>query len=143
MKPIVRNIIAVAAGIIGGGAINMCIVMISGKIIPPPPGADLTTMEGLKASMHLMEPKHFILPFLAHALGTFAGSILTAKIAYSRTMQLAMIVGMVNLIGGISNIFMLPGPVWFNVIDVTLAYLPMAYIGAMIIMTSNKRGNPA
>ena len=48
--------------------------MMSSSIISPPKGVDVTTMEGLKAYLHLFEPKHFIFPFLAHALGTFAGA---------------------------------------------------------------------
>ncbi len=80
MKPGVKNILAVIAGAILGSAVNMGIIMVSGSFIPPPNGADITTMEGLKASMHLFQPKHFIFPFLAHALGTFAGAFLAAKI---------------------------------------------------------------
>ena len=44
--------------------------MMSSSLIPPPEGADVTTLEGLKTSMHLFQPKHFLMPFLAHALGT-------------------------------------------------------------------------
>ena len=40
-----------------------------------------------------------------------------------------MIVGVLFLIGGISNCFMLPAPAWFMVVDILLAYIPMAYIG--------------
>src|SRR5690606_40560173 len=59
--------------------VNMSIIMISGSIIPPPEGADTTTTEGLKAAMHLFEPKHFLLPFLAHALGTLVGAFVTDR----------------------------------------------------------------
>ena len=45
MNPILRNILAVIAGILIGGAVNMGIILISGKIIAPPAGADVTTME--------------------------------------------------------------------------------------------------
>ena len=51
----------------------MGLIMLSGKVIPPPAGSDVATMEGLKASLHLFEPKHFVFPFLAHALGTLVG----------------------------------------------------------------------
>ncbi len=74
MNPIVKNILAVISGAILGGFVNMGIIMVSGSIIPPPEGADITTMEGLKSAMHLMEPRHFIFPFLAHALGTLVGA---------------------------------------------------------------------
>lgn len=110
MNPIVKNILAVLAGIIVGGALNMGIIMISGYIIPPPEGVDLTTMEGLKASMHLLEPRHFIMPFLAHALGTFAGASVAATIAVNHKMKFALGIGGWFLLGGLINIMMLPSP---------------------------------
>ena len=72
MNPIIKNILAVIAGVVFGSVVNMGIILIGGSIIPPPDGADVTTMEGLKACLHLCEPKHFLMPFLAHALGVFA-----------------------------------------------------------------------
>lgn len=129
MNSILRNILAVVAGLVVGSIVNMGIVMISGSIIPPPEGGDITTMEGLKATMHLFEPKHFIFPFLAHALGTLVGAFVAAKIASTSKMLMALIVGLFFLIGGIINISMLGGPMWFNVLDLVVAYIPMAYLG--------------
>ena len=102
--------------------------MVSGSIIPPPDGSDVTTMEGLKASMHLFEPKHFLMPFLAHALGTFAGAFLAVKIAATHQMKIALGIGFMFLAGGITNVFMLPSPLWFSVLDLTIAYIPMAFL---------------
>ncbi len=132
MKPGVKNILAVIAGAILGSAVNMGIIMISGSIIPPPDGADITTMEGLKASMHLFQPKHFIFPFLAHSLGTFAGALLAAKMAATNKLGIAFLIGLIFLAGGIANIFMLPSPAWFSAVDVLAAYLPMAYLAGKL-----------
>jgi len=132
MNPILKNILALVAGVILGNIVNMGIIMISGYIIAPPAGADLTTMEGLNASMHLMQPKHFLMPFLAHALGTFTGAMLTAYLAANRKMMFALVIGLVFLVGGITNIFMLPSPVWFTVADLAGAYIPMAYIAGKL-----------
>jgi len=132
MKPIVRNILAVIVGLVAGSAVNMGIIMISGSIIPPPEGADNATMEGLKASMHLFQPKHFLFPFLAHALGTFVGALLAAIIAANRKMLFALIVGLFFLAGGIVNILMLPSPLWFSIVDLIGAYLPEAFIAGKL-----------
>lgn len=129
MNGTLRNILAVVAGLVIGSIVNMGLINVSGYAIPPPAGADLTTTEGLKAAMHLFEPKHFIFPFLAHALGTLVGAAVAAFIAATRKFHLAMINGMVFLAGGISMVFMLPSPVWFDVLDLAGAYLPMAWIG--------------
>ena len=132
MNPIIRNILAVVAGIIIGGAVNMGIILISSSIIPPPEGADITTMEGLKASMHLMQPKHFIMPFLAHALGTLVGAYIAATIAVNHKLKFALAIGGWFLLGGIVNIFMLPSPIWFTVVDLAGAYVPMAYLAGKL-----------
>ncbi len=132
MASIIKNILAVIIGLVIGSVVNMGIIMVSGSIIPPPDGADVTTMEGLKASMHLFEPKHFILPFLAHALGTLVGAVVAALIAANRKMMFAMVIGLFFLAGGIANVFMLPSPIWFTIVDLCGAYIPMAYIGGKL-----------
>ncbi|SHK56602.1 hypothetical protein SAMN04488007_3235 [Maribacter aquivivus] len=129
MNPVVKNILAVVAGIVVGSIVNMGIIMISGSIIPPPEGADITTMEGLKASIHFFEPKHFIFPFLAHALGTLVGAVIATKIAATRKLLMALLVGLFFLIGGTANIAMLGGPMWFTALDIIVAYMPMGYLG--------------
>jgi len=134
MNPIVRNILAVVAGLVVGGAVNMAIIMISGSIIPPPEGVDNTTMEGLKAGMHLFQPKHFILPFLAHALGTFVGALLAAIIAATHKMKFALSIGIFFLVGGIANVIMLPSPVWFTVLDLAGAYIPMGFLAGKLVV---------
>ena len=131
MNPTLKNVLAVIAGIIIGSIVNMGIIMFSGSIIPPPEGGDITTLEGLKATMHLFEPKHFIFPFLAHALGTLVGAFVAAKIAATRKQLMALLIGVFFLIGGSISISMLDGPMWFNALDLLMAYIPMAYLGWM------------
>jgi hypothetical protein len=132
MNLIIRNILAVICGIVIGSIVNMGIITISGSIIPPPNGADVTTLEGLKESMHLFEPKHFLFPFLAHAFGTLVGALTAALIAASHKMNVALGIGLFFLAGGIANIFMLPSPTWYTIVDLAGAYFPMAYIGGLL-----------
>ncbi|MFN8155506.1 MAG: hypothetical protein U0Y08_14530 [Bacteroidia bacterium] len=132
MNSTLRNILAVIAGAVIGSFANGGLIALSPSLIPPPAGADVTTVEGLKASLHLFEPRHFIMPFLAHAVGTLVGAFIAALIAVNNKMRTAMIVGALFMVGGIMNVFMLPAPTWFCVTDLLLAYLPMAYLGGRI-----------
>ncbi len=129
MHPIFRNISAVIVGVVAGSFLNMGMIMLSGSIIPPPEGSDNTTMEGLIASMHLFEPRHFIFPFLAHAFGTLSGAFLTAMFAASHQLTLAVLIGVLFMAGGIYMVIALPSPVWFTVLDLGVAYIPMSYFG--------------
>jgi len=130
---IVRNILAVILGAIIGSVVNGFIISISGKVIPPPADVDVTTMEGLKASMHLFEPKHFLMPFLAHALGTFVGALVAILIAASHKFYLALTVSVLFLIGGIINVYLLPSPLWFTLCDLILAYIPMGLLARLVV----------
>ncbi len=132
MNPILRNILAVVAGIVIGSAVNMGLIMLSSSVIPPPEGVDVTNMESLKDSMYLFEPKHFIFPFLAHALGTLAGAVVAGLVAATHKMKFALGIGAFFLIGGIANVFMLPAPTWFAVTDLVLAYIPMGWLGGRL-----------
>lgn len=129
MNPILRNILAVIAGLVLGGIANMGIIMISSYIIPLPEGVDPSDMESIKNSMHLYQPRHFILPFAAHALGTLIGAFVAAVIAVGNRRSLALLVGLLFLVAGTINVFMLPAPAWFIIIDLSLAYIPMSWLG--------------
>ena len=74
------------------------------------------------------------MPFLAHALGTLAGAYLTGLVAVGQKMRLALVVGVVSLIGGVTAVVMLPSPLWFTVTDLGLAYIPMAYLGGYLAL---------
>ena len=124
-----RNIIAFILGLFFGGMINMLIINNGGGFIAPPEGVNPKDIESIKENMHLYTPIHFIIPFLAHAMGTFIGALITSLIAVSIRMYLAIGVGFCFLIGGIMMVLMLPSPLWFNIIDLSLAYLPMGWLG--------------
>ena len=132
MNPIIRNVLAVIVGFLAGSAVNMGLVMASPHIIPPPAGVDVKDIESIKASIHLYEFKHFIVPFLAHALGTVVGAYVAVIISASHKLIVGLVIGVLFLLGGISVAFMLPSPTWFVIVDIVGAYMPMAWIGTKL-----------
>ena len=132
MNPVARNTLALLAGIVAGSLVNMGLVNLGPMIVPLPDGADVTTFEGLRDSMKLFTPANFIFPFVAHALGTLVGAFVAAKLAASHSLTFAIGVGVFFLLGGIAAASMLGGPWWFNVADLLVAYIPMAYLGAVL-----------
>ncbi len=132
MHPTLRNVIGLVIGTIAGHALNGLILNVSGSIIPYPEGFSMKTMEDLQATIPLCEPKHYIFPFLAHALGTFAAALITVWIAATRRMQMALSVGAIFLMAGIYMVVILPAPLWFEVLDLILAYIPMAWMAGKL-----------
>ena len=127
-----KNVLAVIGGVLVGGVVNTALVVVGPLIIPPPAGVDMTTAEGLQAGMPLLQARHFVFPFLAHAVGTLVGAAVTARLAASRHRQLALVVGVVFLLGGVAAARMIPAPAWFVALDLLVAYLPMAWLGAHV-----------
>lgn len=131
MPPIIKNVLAVFLGWLGGSAVNMGLIN-AGYSLYPLTGVDTSDMAALAEVMPTLDAQHFIFPFLGHALGTLVGAIIAGLIAATDKMKYALIVGVLFLLGGLLVNYMLPGPTWFTVLDLVVAYLPMAWLGGTI-----------
>ena len=93
----IRNISAVITGILVGMIVNMGLIILGSSLIPIPEG--FKPMDAIKWDLN-----NFIFPFLAHALGALVGAFLAAKNAISHQFQLAMSIGILFLIAGITMV---------------------------------------
>ena len=110
----------------------MALITLSPSLTPPPTGVDVNNAESLSKAMHLFEPRHFVMPFLAHAVGTLAGALAAYLIAATYRAQIAYVIGAVFLCGGVAASFMIPAPTWFIALDLLAAYLPMSWLSIQI-----------
>ena len=122
MKTFFINILALLAGGLIGMAVNMGLILSGSQLIPFEDG-----INPMNATM--WEIKYFIFPFFAHAIGTFSGAFITAKFSASYHMIFANCIGIFFLLGGITMVFILPAPVWFIIVDLFFAYIPMGWLG--------------
>ena len=133
MRGVFRFVLAVLAGLVVGSLVNVGLIHLGMHLIPPPAGADTATVEGLRVALVLFEPRHFVFPFLAHALGTLAGAMVATLAMPGRAPAAAWTVGIAFLIGGIASVLMYSAPLWFSAIDLILAYLPAAWLGHRLV----------
>jgi hypothetical protein len=132
MNPIFKNVLAVLIGLFIGGQLNELIISQGSNLFPLPEGVNPKDIESIKSHIHLYEPKHFLAPFLAHAIGTLVAGLICALIAAKSQMRLMLIIGGVFTLGGIAAIAMIGGPIWFMIVDLLFAYFPMAFLGLWI-----------
>lgn len=133
MPPIIKNVLAVFLGWLGGSAVNMGLINVGYQKYPIP-GVDPSDMEALAEIMPTLSNEYFIFPFLGHALGTLVGAFIAGIIAPTDKMKYALIVGVLFLLGGLVVNYMLPGPTWFAILDIVAAYIPMAWLGGMVAL---------
>ena len=110
---------------------NLSLVNV-GHTVFPIEGIDPQNFDALVEIMPTLTAEFFVFPFLAHALGTLVGATIAAMMAVNHKMKFALAIGGLFLIGGIAVNIMLPGPMWFAVVDVAIAYIPMAWLGGRI-----------
>ena len=130
MNPLMKNLLASFAGFIVMMAVNMGLIMLFGNIFSPPEGVNPNDVNSINNNLHRYTVFQLIMPFLAHAGGTLVGTLTAAKIANSHKMLIVMILAAVHFTGGAMMVSMLSNsPLWFNVLDLGVAYFPMAWLG--------------
>lgn len=130
LRFIKHYLIPVVIGIIIGGFVNYTLIYLSNSFVPE--GVDPSDVESIKANIHRYSPFHLLFPFLAHAFGTFTGAFVTLKLSQSSSAITAYVIGVFFMIGGIMMVVQLPAPMWFSIVDLGIAYLPMAWIATKI-----------
>lgn len=129
---IVRNIIGVIVGWLVGSAVNFGLVIGGMSLFPLPAGADFWTPEGATAAIQMMQPVHFMVPFVAHAIGTLVAAFVAVLIAASYKFHIALGLGVLFLLGGIYAAVSIDAPLWFEALDLVLAYIPFALLGGWL-----------
>ena len=138
-----KNALLVIVEFILGSVINMTLLAGGSVLIPAPQGVDVNDAESIANSIHLYEAKHFVFPFLAHALGTLMGAVTAGYLGWQNRTVLVWCVAALFFAGGVATTFMIPVPVTYVVIDLTLAYVPMALLALWVLnnVLSNSRGS--
>jgi hypothetical protein len=123
----VRNIIGFIVGYVAGSLVNFALIMANMALMPA--GTDFSTPAGINAIMAQMGPINYLVVFLAHAAGAFAGALVASMIAVSHRFALSLGIGVLFLLGGIYAAYVIDAPLWFEAADIILAYIPMAWLG--------------
>jgi hypothetical protein len=133
-----RNGLAALAGVIGAVVLTMVLQFV-GHIVAPPSSemieafqkitsddpANIEQARDILAIELSKQPLQLVLVIVSHALGTFFGALTAVRVAREAHIVPASIVGSLMLLGGISQVLLIPHPAWFNAIDLLL-YIPAA-----------------
>lgn len=126
-----RHIGACIAGLMAGMIVNMALVMLNATVLyPMPEGADMNDPEAMNAYVATLPVAALLVVMAAHLGQSFVGGWVAARLAGSRPMLLAMIVGALSMAGGILNMMTIEGPAWFYV-ELPL-YWVVAYLAGRI-----------
>ena len=132
----IRGVVAVVVGVFVGSAVNMGLILLGSSVIPAPAGVDVSNAASIAEHAHLFQPKHFLFPFIAHAVGTLTGALAAGLLTPAHKTRFCLGVSALFLVGGIANAFMIPAPAWFIAVDLVFAYLLMGWVAAKVCARS-------
>lgn len=128
----VRLLLGIVLGAVLGAMANMGVLAAASALIPPPTGVDANDPASINAQIGDYSVPQLLVPFFAHAIGTLVGAFVAAKLngSVGRGLRAAMVLGLLYLTGGAYMVSIIPAsPLWFDALDLGVAYLPMAYLG--------------
>ncbi|RMG68257.1 MAG: hypothetical protein D6715_02720 [Calditrichaeota bacterium] len=135
-----RNFLAVIVGMFVG-ALTVGLVEILGNFVfPLPRDVDLSTPEAISQAMASIPLGAMLFVLLAWAMGSLVGGFLAAWLAASHHSTMALAVGGILMIGGITTLVQIPHPLWFSVIGLLL-FLPAAYLGGKLALHLNPKSH--
>jgi len=124
-----RFILSLVFGLLVGAVVNGSIVNLGMLLFPFPEGVNFETKEGLSLFENL-PIKYYIFPFLAHALGTLSGCIVALLFVRKWAKWSIYCIGSCFFVGGVMAGQLINAPLWFDILDLSLAYLPMAWLAS-------------
>ena len=111
-----RNALALLAGLAVGMTLNMAIIQLNTQVLfPMPTGTDTSDPEAFNAYLATLPALAFIVTIAAHLAQSFFGALVAARLATSHRGALAMAVGLLSLAGGVAAFAMFDGPTWMAI----------------------------
>jgi hypothetical protein len=135
MNQTVRNILAVLAGIISFMVGIMGLHLLSGLIIemPPFPSGEADTPENWGTFMQGLSVLQILAALVSHIGGTFIGAFVGALISRDGKLIVPLVIAGFAMVGGVMNVFQIPGqPLWFVIMDISL-YLPAGLLAGHLV----------
>ena len=107
-----RNILSVIAGIVGGALVISAVEWLGQKAYPQP-GIDFKDPQAVKAMMEHIPPGALLLVALGWLLGAFVAGAITTIVATNGESYRGYIAGALLMASAVANMLMLPHPIWF------------------------------
>ncbi len=124
-----RNIGAVAVGLVAGNVWNMALILLNSMVLfPMAEGTSMQDPEQMKAYIATLPAQAFVVVLAAHVGQAGIGGWIAARLGRSRPMLLAGVIGALTVAGAAYNQVALEGPAWMWV-DVPLIIAATWYAG--------------
>ncbi len=118
-----RVVLATILGFIAGNAVNMSIIRFGIPVKVELGGDENAALLKVMESFTAMD---YLIPLSAHVFGILVGLSVARLICRTSNIPI-YIIGGLHMVGTVIVSFMIPAPVWFNIVDLILPILIILY----------------
>lgn len=126
-----KNIFGIIGGLITAMIIFMLFEYFSKTLFPSPKNIDFADKIAMKSYIDALPVFAFLIILAGYAVGSFLCGFVIGTVSKTENTTLPVIAGLILTAGGISNIFMIPHPVLFSILNIII-YIPMVLFGHRI-----------
>jgi hypothetical protein len=129
---VIRSILSVIVGVLAGVVTIFLLELAGRQFYPPPAGLDPTDAEAFKAAVAAAPVGMLLSVLVAWAGGAFVGGGVAALLSERRRALHSLAVGGVQTLLAVAQMAMIPHPLWFTVLGVTVL-LPAAGLAGLLV----------
>ncbi len=127
-----RNIIAGIVGLIAAVALVALIESLGHIVYPPPADLDFSDPDVMRPYILTLPIGALLFVLLAWFIATFVGTMIACMIGNAKPMIYAIVIGGLMLVATITNLIMIPHPLWFAVIAV-IGIIASAWLALQLV----------
>lgn len=137
-----RRVLSVLAGLLAGFFVVAVIEALSSRLHPWPADLDKSDLDAIRIHIASLPASAFALVWLAHAAGALAAGFVCVAISRAMWRVGPIVLGVLLLSAGVTNLVMIPHPWVFAIADV-LVYIPAALLGGALATRLPAHRKPA
>lgn len=127
-----RIIGGIFTGLLAGSLIQLGLEALGHSIFPPPLAVMQGDMDAFKAYIEVAPLRVLLLPLLALLISNLCAGLLSTLISHVNYIA-ALVIGVLFTIGSITNIILIPHPLWMAIAYVMIP-VPCTMLGSWLIL---------
>lgn len=136
-----RDVVGAVVGIAVAMATVWLLEMAGHYVYPPPAELDVRNTEAMMDYVASLPIGALLFVLLAYVIGTFDGVFIGAWIGRAKPVVFALVVSVLMLVATITNLIMIPHPLWFSIASVA-GIIVAAWLATLVVPRPTAQESP-
>lgn len=135
-----RDVIAAIVGVTAAVVTVALVEYLGHAVYPPPANLDIENTEAMIDYVATLPLGALLFVLAAYVIGTFNGVFVAVWIGRAKPFAFALVVGVLMLVATITNLIMIPHPLWFS-ISAVAGIVTAAWLATLVAPSKPSSGH--